>query len=438
MSKNFRHSTLVAALCAAALLASTGASAAPRSWISVGEAAYQVLLKAKAPVANVEAVTMTVTVPAAAAGKATGKAASLAERSSKVYLLQIDESALPALSRSVHEELHRCGGYVAHASQADGRKSLQRLQGLTTAAAQARTAAAAPSYAIDNPETVNALLPLVQESHVLSTIQKLSDYQNRYYTTTHGVAASDDLARTWRQMAAGRADVKVQQVTHSWAQKSVVLTIKGTVAPKEIVVIGGHLDSTSGFFVRENTRAPGADDDASGIASLQEVMRVLLTSGYKPKRTIQFMAYAAEEVGLRGSAAIAADYASKGRKVVGALQLDMTNYQGSDSDITLITDYTNAAQNDFLGNLASTYLPTLSVVRGECGYACSDHASWTSNGYVSSFPFEAPLGEDNPFIHTKNDTLAQSGNMASHAVKFTRLALAYAVELGSDAPAAKR
>jgi len=165
---------------------------------------------------------------------------------------------------------------------------------------------------------------------------------------------------------------------------------------------------------------------------------VLLSSGYKPKRTLQFMAYAAEEVGLRGSADIADDYAAKGRKVVGALQLDMTNYQGAESDITLISDYTNAAQNDFLANLASSYLPTLSVVRGECGYACSDHASWTSNGYAASFPFEAPLGQDNPFIHSKNDTLAQSGNTASHAIKFSRLALAYAVELGSDAPVAGR
>ena len=101
-------------------------------------------------------------------------------------------------------------------------------------------------------------------------------------------------------------------------------------------------------------------------------------------------------------------------------------------------DRINAAQNDFLGNLVTAYLPTLSVVRGECGYACSDHASWTNKGYVASFPFEAPLGQDNPHIHTTNDTLAQSGNTASHAIKFTRLALAYAVELGSDAPVAKR
>ena len=75
---------------------------------------------------------------------------------------------------------------------------------------------------------------------------------------------------------------------------------------------------------------------------------MLLSSGYQPKRSLQFIAYAAEEVGLRGSSAIAKSYRTQGKNVVGALQLDMTNYQGSASDIVLITDYTNAAQNDFL------------------------------------------------------------------------------------------
>jgi leucyl aminopeptidase len=206
----------------------------------------------------------------------------------------------------------------------------------------------------------------------------------------------------------------------------VILTIKGTTNPGKIVVIGGHLDSTIGW-TNENSIAPGADDDASGIATLQEVMRVLLSSNYKPRRTLQFMAYAAEEVGLKGSQGIAADYQSKGKKVVGVLQLDMTNYQGASSDITMITDYTNAAQNKFVKDLAAYYLPSLNVNEDRCGYACSDHASWTNKGYVASFPFEAPMGQDNPYIHTGNDTISKSGNNANHALKFAKLALAYAV-----------
>ena len=69
--------------------------------------------------------------------------------------------------------------------------------------------------------------------------------------------------------------------------------------------------------------APGADDDGSGIATLTEILRIAMANGWKPKRTIKFMGYAAEEVGLRGSAAIAADFKAQGVNVVGVMQFDM-------------------------------------------------------------------------------------------------------------------
>lgn len=409
-----------AAALAAGLLASTAASAAPSLWVSVGGDAYRLLRMAGAELDQVEMHRVPVQVPAEAGG--------LRTQQETLYLMRVDEAALPRLSSEVHERLKRCGGYVVHASREDGRQALARFR-------QAPVQPEGVSYKVDDEAEVNALLPQLQESQIRSTILNLSTaYKNRYYTTTGGVGASDDLVQTWKALAAGRDDVTVKRFDHpGWPQNSVVMTIRGTTKPKEIVVIGGHLDSTIGF-TNENSIAPGADDDASGVASLQEVARVLLHSGYQPRRTLQFMAYAAEEVGLRGSAEIAADYQTRGKKVVGVLQLDMTNYQGSSSDITLITDYTHAPQNDFLQKLARRYLPELTVNLSACGYACSDHASWTNRGFIASFPFEAPMGLHNPFIHTAQDTLAQSGDTASHALKFSRLALAYAVELGSDGP----
>src|SRR5690606_7435874 len=85
-------------------------------------------------------------------------------------------------------------------------------------------------------------------------------------------------------------------------QPSVILTIPGSTLPDEIVILGGHQDSTrSGCSSNANCVAPGADDDASGIAVLTEVIRVALANDFAPQRTVQFMAYAAEEVGLVGS-----------------------------------------------------------------------------------------------------------------------------------------
>jgi leucyl aminopeptidase len=141
------------------------------------------------------------------------------------------------------------------------------------------------------------------------------------------------------------------------------------------------------------------------------------------------MGYAAEEVGLRGSQDIAAAYKKAGTKVIGALQLDMTAYQGSDKDIWLMKDFTSAAQNAFIQRLIEGYTGA-SYGLDACGYACSDHASWYRNGVPVSMPFESRMRDRNKKIHTKDDTLETSGNNADHALKFARLAAAYAIELG--------
>jgi leucyl aminopeptidase len=44
-------------------------------------------------------------------------------------------------------------------------------------------------------------------------------------------------------------------------------------------------------------------------------------------------------------------------------------------------------------------------------------------------PFEARFKESNKSIHTARDTLERSNNTAEHAVKFARVAAAYAIEL---------
>jgi PKD repeat protein len=65
-----------------------------------------------------------------------------------------------------------------------------------------------------------------------------------------------------------------------------------------------------------------------------------------------------------------------------------------------------------------------------CGYACSDHASWTSAGYPSAMMFEAGgTSGYNPNIHTANDTLANMGGSAANSAKFAKLGLAFLGEL---------
>jgi leucyl aminopeptidase len=107
----------------------------------------------------------------------------------------------------------------------------------------------------------------------------------------------------------------------------------------------------------------------------------------------------------------------------------MTNYKGSEVDIVMMTDFTNEAQNAFLGKLIDTYLPTIKWGYDKCGYACSDHASWNRQGYPVSMPFESKKNDMNGKIHTGRDTIEQSGGTAEHAAKFARMGVAFVLEL---------
>lgn len=404
---------------------SPAAQAGEKVWISLGDAALAQLTK------HAPASLVTASKVSARAGSMSARSDRVGTKPETIHLVEVDEDVLSALSGSVHEELNRCGGYMHHPNKQAGLANLQ----VHAVAAMLPSGVSRPGYVIDEQTMLTPLLAQMQASHIGATIVDLSAFTNRYYKTTGGVNASNWLAQRWRTLAQGRSDVTVEQFNHpSWAQKSVILTIRGGDNAREVVVMGAHLDSINKNGTSEATLAPGADDDASGVASLTEILRVLMNANYKPRRTLKLMAYAAEEVGLRGSQEIARSYAGWGVNVVGVLQLDMTNYQGSPNDIFIFTDYTDEGQNDFIKRLIQTYLPTLKIGTDRCGYACSDHASWTAQGFAASMPFEASFGQSNPHIHTVNDTFANSGNQAEHSLKFARMGLAYAVELGSDGP----
>lgn len=345
------------------------------------------------------------------------------ENNSEVALVRIKESSLPHLSHVVHEEFKRCGGFFRHDNIEQAKSEFygddKRMFGAKSIFAD---------YSINNQEVVKNLIGQVDATQIAATINKLSSFRNRYYKSKHGVQSSEWIAAKWSELVKGRNDASVELYNHpKWPQKSPILTIKGE--SEEVIIVGGHADSIAGFWGRNEARAPGADDNASGISTITEIIRILVNNNYQPKKTIKFMGYAAEEVGLLGSKEIAKAFKAQGTNVIGVMQLDMTNYNGSNQDIVMMTDFTNAEQNAFIGNLIDTYLPGISWGYDKCGYGCSDHASWNGQGYPASMPFESRKGDMNRNIHTARDTISQSGSNASHASKFAKMGLSFVVEL---------
>ncbi|KAI9100548.1 hypothetical protein DFS34DRAFT_677671, partial [Phlyctochytrium arcticum] len=81
-------------------------------------------------------------------------------------------------------------------------------------------------------------------------------------------------------------------------------------------------------------------------------------------------------------------------------------------------------------NLATTYNPTDPVVVSECGYGCSDHASWNRAGYKAIMPAEGDFKDVTPFIHTAQDTF-ETLNF-DHIRDFIQLGVAFTVELAAS------
>ena len=332
----------------------------------------------------------------------------------------------PEVAHDLHQKILSHGpGYLQHASleQANSLIKKPKLESRQVL-----------SYTISEQTYVNQLLNEIDSNNIEELMLHLEAFGTRYHTLPQANLAAEDLATKWQDLiiAAGRQnDVSVRIVNHTnTPMKSVVLTINGNELPSEYVIIGGHLDSTvSG----SKAYAPGSDDNASGIATITEVARVLLDNNFKPKRTVEIMAYAAEEVGLVGSNEIATSYSNQNKNVVGYVQFDMTAYKGSTSDVYLANDYfINNNLNLFLIELMEEYNSTgnhqFTYNTTRCNYGCSDHYSWAMNGFPAAFPFEASFNDSSPYIHTTRDTYQNVGNTATHAAKFAKLGLEFVVE----------
>ena len=129
-------------------------------------------------------------------------------------------------------------------------------------------------------------------------------FSNSTYDITKAVPTvvmrNEDYGRIARLLA-DKMDVQVevnivnQVYPDATTQYNVIAEIPGSDRAKEVVMLGGHLDSWHA--------ATGATDNAIGCAVMMEAMRILQAVGAKPRRTIRLALWSGEEQGLLGSQA---------------------------------------------------------------------------------------------------------------------------------------
>jgi Zn-dependent M28 family amino/carboxypeptidase len=111
---------------------------------------------------------------------------------------------------------------------------------------------------------------------------------------------------------------------------NVIATLRGSVTPDRVYVVTGHYDSRVTDVLNATADAPGADDDASGVAVIMELARVMATR--RPEATLVFAAVAAEEQGLYGSDHMAQVFKDAGADVQAMFSNDIVGTGNAHDD----------------------------------------------------------------------------------------------------------
>ena len=285
---------------------------------------------------------------------------------------------------------------------------------------------------IHHKELIESIFTKVDLEFGLQFLEEASKIFTRYYTSAGGqeiVQLVHSHLDGFRKQIPG-SSLQFYNDSHN-PQSSLVFRIPGK--SDERVIVGCHIDSING--PRGTLRAPGADDDGTGMLTL---LSILHTGVHFPSvlssvnRTLEFHFYSAEEVGLLGSQYVAQEYKKMGIPVFSMVQFDMTGYVPPHHSpvIALIRDFTSNELSDYLGLLCDGYMKggNVTVVNSKCGYGCSDHASWTKVGVDAAFPFETRFGDHNPNIHSDHDDIKYLNH--EHLRDFIYLGISYLFELG--------
>lgn len=191
---------------------------------------------------------------------------------------------------------------------------------------------------------------------------------------------------------------------------NIVGELRGSEKPEEFVVLGAHYDS-----IPESGPAPGAEDNGSGVAAMLLAARAMAKSGFKPKRSIRFIAFTGEEVGLRGSAEYVHEMSSTDHQNFrGAIILDevaFTRKHDHHRSVIFETHGRDQAQEVVVDTMAHATrgIPGWgSKVEFQVNYAGwgSDHMSFLDNGLPAVLLIEKDnLWAADHFGHTARDNL---------------------------------
>jgi hypothetical protein len=211
----------------------------------------------------------------------------------------------------------------------------------------------------------------------------------------------NDQAANYLMQKLGSYGLTVTNQVFSSTGRNIYAVQTGTEFPNKKFIICGHYDS-----MPSGALAPGADDNASGTASVIEAARVF--SNYSFPFTIVYALWDEEEQGLIGSAYYAQQASSAGDSILGVINLDMVAWDSNNDGVANIHSRPTAGNStqlkDKMVEINSQYGINLTLVIKSPGSTYSDHASFWTHNYGAILLIEDE-NDFHAYYHTVNDLI---------------------------------
>jgi len=255
----------------------------------------------------------------------------------------------------------------------------------------------------------------VDADRLFDHVAALSSIHSRWMHYDPGTAATINwlMATLAAQGTAGRTDSFTFHRTRDIHTANVVVDFPGHGRPQDFIVVGAHWDTTSypESWQDSSARAPGTIDNASGVAALLELARILASQPLE--RSVQLVFFAGEEIGLKGSYRVCDYWLDENGpdSLVCMVNIDMLGADPDRRDANLICDALSAP-------LAAAALPwarlacdgvaldTMLRTAGNPG-GSSDHlpfwyaslpAIWLHEGPADASPLANTMGDSLPAL----------------------------------------
>ena len=270
-----------------------------------------------------------------------------------------------------------------------------------------------PALAPNHGLLIQGLIEDVSQAQLYDTIRALQDDDaipgwdalGSRYSFAPGLGDKREYIR--RRMEQAGLAVRDQAFRlEDTTQVNIEGTLPGWGPGEDLVyILCAHYDSTSDdpYHI-----APGADDNASGVAGLLEAARIL--GRYRFRHTLRFVAFAVEEQKLTGSRLYVQAARAAGTQIGGVINLDMIAWNSHGSDVVEVyarsgngSEALGVALTDAISAYGIALNPRYDA-RAASGN--SDHGNFWVEGYPAILVTD-DTSVPNPYYHTTGDTLAQ-------------------------------